>query len=325
MRQPLELSVARPILLHDGVTSTTTDVWETLVAGHDGDLARVRRLVDHCPALATCQYDYTSPLHLAVREGHLEVVQFLVQRGGIDPAYRTHPFLESLPTVAHDRGLHAIEAFLTTSLADPALLRPKGDTARIERGHNEDQRAFQDAVDRGDYAAVEAFLRDRPFLATDPDLFWGEGVLSAPANANDRQMVDLLLRYGASVPTMSKWPKEYYVKHLDMAAHLLANGMDPNHHTWRNVTLLHDLCFKGTVEKVRLLLDHGAATDRIDDEFRSTPLGLAARQGREDVVALLLERGASVRAAGADWATPLAWARSRNHTAVVETLVLAGA
>lgn len=311
--------------LHDGVVATTTEVWATLEASYRGDLARIRDLTDRCPALVTCQYDYTSPLHLAVREGHLEVAQLLVSRGGIDPGYRTHPYLESLVTVARDRGLREMEVFLTASLADPALVRAREDTGRIERGYDAAQLRFQDAVDRGDLAAVEAQLLARPGLATDPDLFYGEGILASPANSNHREMVDLLFRFGAKVPTMSKWPREYYFKHVEMAAHLLAQGMDPDHGTWRGVTLLHDLCFVGTLPKVQLLVDRGATLDVIDDEFSSTPLGLAARQGHREVVAFLLARGANPRSAGAPWATPLAWARARGHDAIARDLQRASA
>ena len=44
--------------------------------------------------------------------------------------------------------------------------------------------------------------------------------------------------------------------------------------------------------KARLLLDHGADINTIDEEYRSTPLGCAARRGQKEMVELLLERGA---------------------------------
>lgn len=91
MIQPAEMKKTRPLKLHDGVVSTTTDVWNMLVASQAGDLDRVKELAQRCPALLTCQYDYTSPLHLAVREGHLELVRYLVTQAGIDPNCRTHP------------------------------------------------------------------------------------------------------------------------------------------------------------------------------------------------------------------------------------------
>jgi ankyrin repeat protein len=63
----------------------------------------------------------------------------------------------------------------------------------------------------------------------------------------------------------------------------------------------------------------------VDDEFRSTPLGFAARWGRRDLVRLLLDHGADPNVAGADWATPLAWAEKKGHRAIAGDLRAAGA
>ena len=80
---PLEMKESHPIRLHDGGVSTTIVVWDMLRASFDGNLSRIKALLDRSPGLLTCQYDYTSPLHLAVREGHLDLVVFLVERGAL--------------------------------------------------------------------------------------------------------------------------------------------------------------------------------------------------------------------------------------------------
>lgn len=121
MIQPAEMKISRPMELHDGVISTTTDVWSMLTASADGDLDRVKELAQHCRALLTCQYDYTAPLHLAVREGHLDFVRYLVEQGALDPTYKNHPFLESLVTLAEDREYGEIASFLQHSLDDLKL------------------------------------------------------------------------------------------------------------------------------------------------------------------------------------------------------------
>jgi ankyrin repeat protein len=72
----------------------------------------------------------------------------------------------------------------------------------------------------------------------------------------------------------------------------------------------------GDLEKARLLLDHGADINAVDEEYRSTPLGLAARWGHREMVALLLERGADPIKSGASWSTPLAWARKKGHAEI---------
>jgi ankyrin repeat protein len=76
----------------------------------------------------------------------------------------------------------------------------------------------------------------------------------------------------------------------------------------------------GELNKARLLLDHGADIDAIDEEYRSTPLGVAARRGQHALVDLLLQRGADPLASGAPWAAPLAWAEKKGHRQIVETL-----
>jgi hypothetical protein len=63
----VEMTRTLPMKIHDGVVSTTTQVWETLAAANDGDFGRLRALVGECPQLLTCQYNYTPPLHFARR------------------------------------------------------------------------------------------------------------------------------------------------------------------------------------------------------------------------------------------------------------------
>src|SRR4051812_31049058 len=104
MIQPVEMQRTLRMTLHGGAVSTTTEVWQTLCAARDGDLDRVMQLVSGRPELSTCQYNYTHPLHFAVRDGHLPLVRMLVAQGAFDPRYKTYPFGDSLLTMAEDRG-----------------------------------------------------------------------------------------------------------------------------------------------------------------------------------------------------------------------------
>ncbi len=325
MIQPVEMKETHPMELHEGVISTTTDVWDMLSASRNGDLGRVQELAQRCPALLTCQYDYTTPPHFAALAGHLVLVRYLAQRRALDPTYLTHPFRDSLVTMAEDRGYDEIAQFLKQSLADPKLTRAWGDTGKIDYGKDEIQRRFQELVGQNKHAEVEALLQERPGLALDETAFWGEGILAMPAKDGDRRMLELLMRYGARVPDVSKWGARYYFKRHETAAFLLENGMNPNHTNWRRFTLLHDMAYTGDLNKARLLLDHGAEINAIDEEYGSTPLGYAARWGRREMVALLLERGADPNKAGAPWATPLAWAQKKGHAAIEADLLQAGA
>lgn len=246
--------------LHGGAVSTTTEVWEMLCASRDGDLDHVMQLVSRRPELSTCQFNYTPPLHFAVREGHVALVRMLVSQGAFDPRYKN-------------------------------------------------------------LKEVERLLTGRPQLARNEMSSWAEGVLMMPAKGGDRPMLELLIGYGAQVPTVSKWGRFYYFKHTDIAAFLLSTGMSARHMNWHHGTLLHDMAQSGDIPKAQLLLDHGADINAIDEEYRSTPLGMAVRWGQRDMVAFLLERGADRERAGAAWSTPLAWAQKKGHISIANDLL----
>jgi hypothetical protein len=322
---PIEMRTSFPVRLQDGVMSTTTSVWDVLVAAREGDRDRLAALVMACPSLVHCDYNYMPPLHLAVREGHTDVVRWLLEQRAANPKYETYPYRESIVTIAEDRGFDGIAAMLRDALAavDPAVeIKDGGD---IEYGRDEGRHRFQKLVNADAHAAVEAMLRDRPELAHDEYAFWSEGLISMPANGRRRKMIELLLAHGARVPEMTKWGREYYFKHDDIAAFLLERGMSPHHRNCHDTTLLHGMAQLGAIPRARLLLDHGAEIDAIDREFQSTPLGLAARWGHREMVAFLLERGADPNAAGAPWAMPLTWARRKGHDAIAADLHRAGA
>ncbi|HEY6436648.1 MAG TPA: ankyrin repeat domain-containing protein, partial [Ignavibacteriaceae bacterium] len=94
---------------------------------------------------------------------------------------------------------------------------------------------------------------------------------------------------------------------------------------WHHVTLLHDMAQKEFIEKAELLLKCGAFINPIDEEYLSTPLGMAARWGETEMVAFLLKNGADPNKSGAYWSTPLNWAIKKNHTQIVDILKKAGA
>ncbi len=532
--RPVELRPGKPYTLADGVVVTTDDVYAMFVAARGGDLTEVRRLISRAPGIALVEYNYTPPIHFAVREGHREIVKLLIDRGA-DLAYRSYPFQDSLLTIAEDHEHEDVAALLRAQIARRYKLRrgagdiidaadagdlnrvraelsrdaslaaaanDTGDTALhhaalrrhlamtealleagadpdpirgdgyrpihlalmnnfvvggaapegraiadllLERGarwtmflaalvgdeqfirdalardraaaneedtnhhrpisaaarrsdfellrllleHGADPSLAEEGAPRGhalwsavynnQYEIAELLLKhgadpngmvessgtpmdmaaDKPALlallqahggvpphrpddeigravaegryadaerliSTNPEVLhdanWGDGILAGPARDGNHQLLELLFRLGARVPPVSKWAPYYYFKHERTAAFLLEQGMDPNHMNWHRLTLLHHMAAEGELGKARLLLDHAASIDAIDEEYRSTPLGLAARRGLLALVELLLDRGADVQLAGTPWATPLAWAVKKGHDAVAARL-----
>ena len=325
MIQPPELKLGLPMKLANGVVSDGAKVWEILVASQEGDLAGVKKLEAECPELIYAQYNYTPPIHFAVREGHVALVHYLLNAGALDPSYIIYPFKDSVLTIAEDRNYAEIATLLREYLNDATRCRYRGDNGEIVYTRTSIGQEFEQAVDQEDLVKTEKLLKEHPGIEKDETYFWSEGILMTPAKDRNYQLVELLLNHGAKVPAMSKWARYYYFKHTDIAALLLENGMNPNHTSWHHVRLLHDMAQSNDLEKAELLIKHGADINAVEEEYHSTPLGMAARWGNLKMVEFLLKHGADPNESGASWSTPLAWANKKNHAEIVDILKQAGA
>jgi len=70
-----------------------------LTASSEGDLETMKDLASREPALVRCEYNYTPPIHFAVREGHAPVVSWLIEQG-LDLSYRSYSFKDALLQMA---------------------------------------------------------------------------------------------------------------------------------------------------------------------------------------------------------------------------------
>jgi uncharacterized protein len=320
MIEPVEMKLDLPVTLANGVRSTTKKVWNMLVASRKGDLEKVKMLASDCPELIYAQYNYAPPIHFAVREGHVELVRYLLENGAHDPTYKIYPFLDPLLTIAEDRDHEKIVSLLKDYNDDPTRRKYKGDNGEIHYDRTELQIEFQRTVDMGGVDRAGEILKEHPEFARDDTFFWSEGIMMMPAKEGNFDMIALLMKYGAKVPPILKWCQFYYFERYESAKFLMEKGMNPNTMSWQRVTILHDMAQKSNFPKAELLIKHGANLNAIDDEYQSTPLGMAARWGHLEMVKLLLKKGADPEKAGGKWATPLAWARRKGHQDIVELL-----
>jgi ankyrin repeat protein len=123
---------------------------------------------------------------------------------------------------------------------------------------------FLTAVNLGRYGEAEKMLRD------DPSRIGPDG----------RDTITLHLAVSRKNMATIRW--------------LLAHGVDVNAKRlmWDcNHTALHMTIERGETEIARLLLDAGADPDIRDDKYQATALGWADYFGRDDVAALIRERG----------------------------------
>src|SRR6516225_3981028 len=205
MIRPPELKVELPMQISNGVISSTGRVWNILSASAKGDLDTVKKMADESPEILYAQYNYTPPIHFAVREGHLKMTEYLLQQGAHDPGYKIYPFLDPLQTIARDRGQDEIAALLDAYATQPNKQKFSGDNGTIQVPRTAIEKEFQKSVDELDLEKTESMLKEHPEFVQDDSFFWGEGILMMPAKYNSPHMVELLIKYGAKVPRILKW------------------------------------------------------------------------------------------------------------------------
>ncbi len=159
------------------------------------------------------------------------------------------------------------------------------------------------------------------------------GVFTAVCTRGKHGLLVRLLEAGIRVPPVVTGCRSYLLENIVMLRLLLASGMNPDLPNWQRQTFLHDLCrggkrgkTEGAFARAAILLEAGASISAREEEYRSTPLGFAARTNMPDMVEFLLARGAPTNLPDDEpWATPLAWAERRGHAEVAEILRQHGA
>ena len=113
-------------------------------------------------------------------------------------------------------------------------------------------------------------------------------------------------------------------RRLDTARILLDHGADVNAVDDGGFTHLHHhVSFNGNLEVAQFLLEHGANLDA--QIMYGTPLNLASEHGHLEIVRLLLDHGADVTVQGRGGLTPYQAATKRGYHSVAQMLLEHGA
>jgi len=199
------------------------DAWETVHAAATGDTPMLRALLARDPSLIDSEYFYAPAIHFAVREGHLEAVQVLLEAGADPDGNGSHDC--SLIEMARERGYDAVAQLLETARSDRAVPIPAegddsvadypvttaaalGDLDRVTALLDEDPGRIREAPPKGRRALSAAIQAGhvavaRLLLERGADPSWPENdarsgaALHAAAKAGDRELVELLLAHGA--------------------------------------------------------------------------------------------------------------------------------
>ena len=257
-----------------------------------------------------------SALWKAVRDGHHEIVRMLLDEGG-DP----NQYIESSGAPMHQAKDDQMKGLLYRFGGNP--------------------KSAADFVLDENIDALAALAH------RDPQEVGNSGcgtIFTFVVSNNKPDMLELLLAQGVRVPQVVTKCRTYLWQQPELTRRLLESGMDPNLPNWQWVTPMHNLAqvnpmFRRNTDRAKaskkhekagrerlvdLFLEFGADINAIDEEYRSTPLGWAAREGQDDMVDILLKRGADPNG-GEPWAKPLSWAERRGHKNIAKVLVESGA
>ena len=155
------------------------------------------------------------------------------------------------------------------------------------------------AAKRNDVAAVRALLKQRANAnATEGD---GATALHWAAYHGNVEMLSVLIGGGAKADAangLAITPLAIAADnaHAPIVERLLELGANPNAASETGVTPLMRAARTGSVAAVRALLSRNANVNAVETERKQTALMWAASQRHPEVVKLLLDRGADVRA-----------------------------
>jgi ankyrin repeat protein len=299
-------------------------VWDTIAASAAGDMTALRRLLDRDPRLSRAEYWYTPAVHFAVREGHAEAVQLLLDAGA-DPEWN---------------GLHEGSLIEMATERGHTRIAQRLEQARDRRGRVATQpidHPIHAAAARGNLEQVRALLDTDASLVHRSDSEGGTPLHRAVLGGA-RDMVTLLLDRGADVDAfhgaarglrggfwtdlqaidLAIWGGRRRRGDVGIARLLLARGATCD---------LAVAAALGDIERARQILDAEPARIRETRPSGRRPLSVAVEFGHDDVARLLLERGADP-----SWDEPTApkgrslhGAASAGNLAMVELLLAHGA
>ena len=326
LRQRNDYAMARHLLKRGARYSIT-------IAAALGDAARVAELLRGDPAAADeAEPSGKRPLSAAAERGHAEIVRMLIDAGADPdlPEGRLCPHGYALWAAARKGDRDVAELLLEAGANPNASVESSGNPT--ESASDAEMRALlyryggrmrlSSHFHQGNVDTIAALLDAKPELF---DEHAAEQGFTHCVSAGHEAMLLLLLARGLRVPPVVTYCQSYLWRSVPLARVLLEHGMDPDLPNWQQIRPLHHMAGRGQIEQAKLFLEFGANASAVDEEFRSTPLGWAARCGQTEFVRFLLDHLTRVGADAAApavpaWAQPAAWARRRGHDDVVALL-----
>ena len=290
--------------------------WE--VQEYSPDLVKFQALIDRGADIEAKDDRGRTPLLEASSEGNLSIVKMLIKAGA--DVCATDENKDSCLTIAadahqrnygHDETVHYLAGL------------PEVDVNHKPRNK---RTALYRALMKGDSRMIDALIDAGADVEAKP--IWGLPPLLDASSDGNLSIVETLVEAGASVRARDNekhTPLTIAAQygHTDTVRYLVGlKDVDVNHTAHENETALHSAATEGHSDMVQVLIDAGADIEAKDDMGCSALLKAAAScKDKLSIVKMLVEAGASVRVINDNEDSCLTLAAQHGHTETVRYLV----
>ncbi|MCA1321554.1 ankyrin repeat domain-containing protein [Bacillus tianshenii] len=291
------------------------DVWRLMTACMTGETRIAQKLLKENPTLVNCSWAYFTPLHLAVREGHTESVECLLQHGADATAIRGVSWQDTPLQKANDRGYSHLTELIERHIQQEA---PSDSFSESLAGSSAEYNLFTASAVGDDEYVGNLLSNDSSKVNTlDPS---GRSALFYASKNGHESIVQALLQSGANpnlpekdAPGGASLHASVSANHQTIVRMLLDQGADPNAEVEASGNALYIAMRNGNQELVEELCSAGGSISLTD----------ACALGRKDLVEEILALRPSEVNAG-DFG-PLTQAVSEGYIAIVHLLLKHGA
>jgi ankyrin repeat protein len=291
MTQPQEMNTKSYVY---GVEKLNgNDAWALFEASGLGDVPKARGLLEKDRRLVNAQFWYQFPIHMAVRAGHVEIVELLLD-GGADPGQSrfTYNSWDKLLLCAKERGYHQVESLLQRAMQRRFSYTPDFDV-------------LKGSIIARDRRRINAVLRREPSLARMSDAL-GNNALHWSVITRQLGLIERFVELGTPIDAQRADGQTPVLLAVNGATDYWFRATRGRAHpSLRNASVLVGSLLArgasytiavaaavGDQEHVEQLLRNDAGLTRRLDSARVSPLSHAARAGHLHIVRLLLEHGA---------------------------------